>query len=200
MLWVCVTEFPAGAHNTKIATFTLRDTGAGWLMEMNFSQKGVEAAMINLHGKQALQGLDKKSYQKLVVDYVKSNFNLTVDGRQIKLGTGGVVLGSHQSDLKFILPEIPLQPLEAQVHIPMFNSTYDHTNLFRVYRGGKNISKFFLNEENDFEVNLFFTAQGAFEQPPKDDQLLTLGSGGLMLVLLLVVLILSRKKMKAQAC
>lgn len=197
LLWAAI--LPANAHDTKIATFTLRDTGAGWLVEMNFAQAGVDAAMIEEYGKQRLEELDKKSYQNLVVDYVKSNFNLTIDGKDITLGSGGIMLGSHQTDLKFILPEIPLQPIEAQVHIPMFGNTPDHTNLFRVYRGGKNLKKFFLNEESDFKIHLIFTSQGVFKQnpKPKDDQLLILGSGSLFLASVMAIVLFSRKKLKA---
>ena len=63
ILWVGATVFPAVAHNAKIATFTLRDTGAGWLVEMNFAQAGVDAAMLEQHGETKIKGIDKKDYQ-----------------------------------------------------------------------------------------------------------------------------------------
>lgn len=185
------------AHNTKIATFTLRDTGAGWLVEMNFAQAGVDATMIEIHGSEKLENLDKKSYQNLIVQYVKSNFILTVDGEEIKLRNGGIMLGSHQTDLKFVLPEMPAHPEKAQVHIPMFGNTYNHTNLFRIYRGGKNITKFFLSEDNDFEVKLAFTQEGivALEKHTNDNPYLMLSGGGLMLAIVMVIAF-SRKKLR----
>ncbi|SMD34596.1 hypothetical protein SAMN04488029_2092 [Reichenbachiella faecimaris] len=199
MLWMSTVLNSGAAHNSKMATFTLRDTGAGWLVEMNFAQAGVDAAMIEHYGKSKILGIEKKAYQDLVINYVKSNFHLTVDGREIALRNGGILIGSHQTDLKFILPEIPLQPSEAKVYIPMFGTTYNHTNLFRVYRGGKNITKFFLNEDNDFEANLIFTSRGVFQQDqkPQEGQLLMLGSGGLFFGLVLVIVFFSRKKLKA---
>ncbi|WP_420580370.1 hypothetical protein [Reichenbachiella sp.] len=190
--------FSAVAHNAKIATFTLRDTGAGWLVEMNFAQAGIDATMIETHGSEKLEKLDRKSYQNLIVEYVKSNFHLTVDGEIIKLRNGGIMLGSHQTDLKFVLPEMPPHPAEAQVYIPMFGNTYNHTNLFRIYRGGKNITKFFLSEDNGFNVDLSFTSRGivAVEKEPRPDQFFMLSGGGIMLAIVMVIAF-SRKKLKA---
>ncbi|MEO9805217.1 MAG: hypothetical protein ABJF04_18310 [Reichenbachiella sp.] len=197
LLFIGATAFSAVAHNAKIATFTLRDTGAGWMIEMNFAQAGVDAAMIEEHGKQNLEGLSQRVYQDLVVDYVKSNFNLIVDGKRINLETGGIMMGSHQTDLKFVLPNLPLQPTKAFVYIPMFGTTYNQTNLFRIYRGGKNITKFFLSEDNDFKVDLTFTPDGvlAVEKETQDNKILMLGSGGIMLGTLLAIMLISRKKL-----
>ncbi|WP_422361050.1 hypothetical protein [Reichenbachiella sp.] len=198
ILLIGSTVFNTVAHNAKIATFTLRDTGAGWLVEMNFAQAGVDATMIEIHGSEKLENLDKKSYQNLIVEYVKSNFNLKVDGEVIKLKNGGIMLGSHQTDLKFVLPEMPPHPGEAQIYIPMFGNTYNHTNLFRIYRGGKNITKFFLSEDNGFNVDLNFTPIGivAVEKEPRADQFFMLSGGGLMLAIVMVIAF-SRKKLKA---
>lgn len=192
-LAICLAE----GHNTQIATFTMRDTGAGWLMAMNLAQAGVDAALIEKHGKQKINGLDRKAYQNLVVDYVKANFKLNVDGKDIKLGSGSIVLGSHQTDLKFVLPDVPIHPQEAHVNIPMFSTSDNHTNLFRVYRGGKKIAKLFLSENNDFKVDLIFTSQGiiAKEKKEKNDHFLMMSGGSLMLGLVLVIA-LSRRKMK----
>lgn len=192
ILLIIATVFPAVAHNAKIATFTLRDTGAGWFIEMNFAQAGVDAAMIEKHGKQKLADLSKKTYQNLVIDYVKSNFNLVVDGEEIRLGSGGINLGTHQTDLKFVLPNLPLQPGTAQVHIPMFGSSYNHTNLFRIYRGGKNVTKFFLSEDNDFKVELNFTTNEILAV--QREVPLMLGSGGIVLGIFLSIMLLYKKR------
>lgn len=196
IIFISATVFSGVAHNTKIATFTLRDTGAGWYIEMNFAEAGVKAAMIEEHGKQTLSALSEERYKALILDYAKSNFQLTVDKRRIKLGDGGIMLGPHQTDLKFMLPGLPLRPSEAQIRIPMFGSTYDHTNLFRIYRGGKNISKFYLNDDNDFSVALNFTAQGVVvvQEESSPPSFVILGTSGMALGLWLSFTILAKKK------
>lgn len=197
-MFMCAIAFQCLAHNAKIATFTLRDTGAGWLVEMNFAQAGVDAAMVEIYGVEKLRSIDKNVYQNLIVDYVKTNFHLTVNGHQIKLGSGGIMLGSHQTDLKFVLPDMPVQPEHAEIYLPLFGDTYNHTNLFRIYRGGKNITKFFLSEDNDFRVNIAFTPQGIIEEhhEPESKPFLMVSGGGLMLVLIMVIAF-SGKKIKA---
>lgn len=148
--------FSVTAHNSKIATITLRDTGAGWIAELNFAQASVDAAMEHHLGKGELKDISRDAYRDEVVAYVKSNFHLQVDGQEILLENGGIMLGSHQTDLKFVLPGIPQQPENMKVYVPMFGTSYNHTNLFRIYRGGDKMTKFFLSEDNDFRVNLNF--------------------------------------------
>lgn len=190
-------DIESKAHNAKIATFTLRDTGAGWFVEMNFAQAGVDAAMIEEHGKAKLERISKQAYQSMVVDYVKDNFHLNVDGNPVPLKSGGISLGSHQTDLKFVLPDLPLQPERAVVYIPMFGNTYNQTNLFRIYRGGKDMTKFFLSEDNDFRVSLKFTPQGivATEEPKSSTtNLVMLSSSGVGLAILILLILSARRK------
>lgn len=198
MLLFVATVFPAVAHNDDVATYTLRDTGAGWLVEMNFAQARLDAAMIKQHGNGHLDRMAKKDYQHLIVEYVKSNFSLKVDGKEVELGHGGIIIGSNQTDLKFIIPDIPLQPVSASVQSTMFEESEDYTNILSIYRSGQTIAKFYLNEDNDYSVDLIFTSQGVFEQSPKpkDDQLLMLGSGGIFLAMVMGIILFSRKKLK----
>lgn len=158
-------------HNPKIATITLRDTGAGWIVEMSFAQAGIDVAMERELGTTVFQTIERDTYQDKIVEYIKANFNLTVDGNEIVLEQGGILLGSHQTDVKFVLPDVPLQPQSAEVYIPMFEDTYNHTNIFRIYRGGGNLTKFFLSEDNDFSVNIKFDPHGLATAVKQKDQI-----------------------------
>lgn len=145
--------FQVIAHNAKIATFTLRDTGSGWFIEMNFAQAGVDAAMIHEYGEKKLNQIDRDLYKELFLNYIREHFSLMVDAEKIAFTDGGIKLGSHQTDVKFILPSID-HPQLIEVDLPMFHQAYNQTNIFRIYRGGAQLTKFFLSEDNDFYVRI----------------------------------------------
>ena len=145
----------AYAHNAKIATYTLRDTGSGWYIEMSFAQASIDAMMDKKLGGN-LDDIELDEYKHEVFEYIKENFELEVNGRNIPLGDGGIMLGSHQTDLKFVIPTLPDHPESMMVHIPAFRDAYNHTNIFRIYRGGDQLHKFFLSADNDFESSLLF--------------------------------------------
>ena len=155
-----VLAFQAAAHNAKISTLTLRDTGSGWIIEMAFAQATIDAEMLRSHSKEELEEMPRSLYQDKVVEYVKDHFNLVVDGGSIILQEGGIMLGSHQTNLKFVLPGIPDQPTNVEAFLPMFSNSYNHTNIFRIYRGEGTMTKFFLSSDNDFRTSLAFTPDG----------------------------------------
>ncbi|MEP1033008.1 hypothetical protein [Ekhidna sp.] len=189
--------FQTMAHNAKIATYTLRDTGAGWFIEMNFAQAAVDAQMLKMHDKEVLSKMNKDDYKKSFLKYLTENIHLRVDGKKIKFVSGGILLGSHQTDVKYILPEISGHPQNMSVYLPMFEHIYNQTNLFRIYRGGDKFSKFFLSTDNDFSANLKFTGQGIISVNKAPSNNLALISGVvvlLFLVLVAVVLIKNRLK------
>lgn len=53
---------------------------------------------------------------------VRNRFNLRVDGKLISLTEGGIMLGDHQTNLKFVLPEISLQPRSLEAFVPLLAS------------------------------------------------------------------------------
>ena len=148
------------AHNAKISTLTLRDTGAGWIVEMSFAQASIDAAMLRQFGEEKVLAFEREAYRDEVIAYVRSRFHLTVDGMKIPLEHGGIRLGSHQTDLKFSLPQIPKHLRHINVHIPLFEEEYKHTNIFRIYRGGHQMTKFFLSSDNDFQLVLEVKPEG----------------------------------------
>lgn len=155
-LWLCV-GFVSMAHNAKIATYTLRDTGVGWMIEINFAQAGLLAMAEKDLGETDFAALDEAALKSYLIEQVQQNFSLEVDGINVPLKNGGVLMGNHQTNFKYVLPEIPLNPQQLMVHIPMCSNVHNQTNIFRIYRGGEHMSKFFLSEDNDFEIQLEFS-------------------------------------------
>ncbi|MEO9869247.1 hypothetical protein [Ekhidna sp.] len=186
------------AHNAKIATYTLRDTGAGWFVEMNFAQSAIDAQMIKIHGKDRLQEIDENDYKNLFLSYLRDNFKLRVDGKKVEFENGGILLGSHQTDVKFVLPEIPLNPKYLSVYLPMFEDVYNQTNLFRIYRGGESFTKFFLSEDNEFSVNAEITSNGiiAVDQPVTSNSIAVIAGGMTLLILIISTIALFRSRIQ----
>lgn len=148
----------AVAHNSKIATYTLRDTGSGWFIEMAFAQASIDGAMDEILDVNPAE-LSSDDYKNQVISYIKNHFRLEANNRVIPLGEGGILLGSHQTDMKFLLPEMPSNLENINVVISAFDFSYNHTNIFRIYRGGERVSKFFLSADNDFTADLMINEQ-----------------------------------------
>ncbi|MEM9338819.1 MAG: hypothetical protein AAGA66_08840 [Bacteroidota bacterium] len=189
--------FSVTAHNAKISTLTLRDTGVGWIIEMAFAQSSIDAEMKRQYDEESLQQLSEAAYKKTVVKYIKDHFYLKVDEIEVSLREGGIMMGDHQTDLKFVLPEIPNHPQTIEAHIPFFESSFNHTNIFRVYRGGDRMTRTFLSSENDFGFRGTFTPNG-IEETASDSEISydTQNQAGIVLGGLLVigiVLIVGRK-------
>lgn len=177
------------AHNAKISTFTLRDTGAGWMVEMAFAQASIDVAMQNIFDEYQLKNFTSEEYRNEVIDYVKEHFHLKANGINIELDDGGIMLGNHQANLKFVLPQIPINPDKMKVYIPMFGNMFNHTNIFRIYRGGAKVDKVFLSSDNDFRANVEFTKEGmiSFNKEPIGNEfpwIKTLSFGLMLLTLM----------------
>ncbi|MEP1097535.1 MAG: hypothetical protein ABJG78_20630 [Cyclobacteriaceae bacterium] len=196
-IFLCAAVLQAAAHNAKISTLTLRDTGAGWIIEMAFAQATIDAEMLRSHSKEELEKLPRSEYQDRIVEYVRDHFNLIVDGRNIVLQDGGIMLGSHQTNLKFVLPEIPDRPMKMEAFLPMFGASYNHTNIFRIYRGEGTMTKFFLSSENEFRTAFEFTPEGIVEVDSREQANLNTGLQTLLILgISLFALILISKRFR----
>ena len=183
-------------NNAKIATYTLRDTGEGWFIEMNFAQAAIDAEMQKIYSEEQLTGIGEDEYKKMFLAYLHAHVVLRVDGEKIPFESGGILLGSHQTDVKYVLPQIPSQPQTMSVYLPMFEEVYKQTNLFRIYRGGGKFTKFFLSADTDFSVNIAFTDEGivATDGPPPSNRFAMISGGVMLLILALsVVRLVSRR-------
>ncbi|ANQ47476.1 hypothetical protein MY04_0093 [Flammeovirga sp. MY04] len=139
------------AHNPKIATYNLRDTGIGWYLEMSFARSTLDKQMIQLHGEDLVKNSTKAEYQKLIVNYLMDHIFIEADGTDLAFGQGGIRLGDHQTDLKYIIKSLS-DPQHLNVKINTFEEERNHTNLFRIYKGDVQIGKYFLSEENQFST------------------------------------------------
>lgn len=142
-------------HNPLSASYYLKVGPQASILHINLSQVGLEQALLQKHGAAALKDLDPKQWKELIVAYVKSNFHLTMDRQAISLEEGGIKLGSHQTDLKFVLPPWPQAVQEIKVHIPAFQENDYHQSIFSYDLAGKK-DKVILGPNNDYRATLTF--------------------------------------------
>ncbi len=176
------------AHNSKITTCNLSLFEGTWVMQLSFAQASLDAAMEKNFPREAYSELPEYEIKQWIVDYVRSRIIISIDAERLELGAGGILLGSHQTDLKFTIPDLPLFPDEMTIRVPICENSNNHTNLLRIYQGDQ-MSKFFLSADNDFEVKVRFEEDAvvAIEERPKSDltkTLVILGIGGLLLLML----------------
>lgn len=118
------------AHNPLSARYHLEAGTQASVLTINLSQDGVNQALLQTHDRQVLEALPRKQFEELIVDYVKRFFSLSVNNRKVVLQQGGIKLGAHQTDLKFVLPAFTEQIEEIDVHIPAFKENDDHQTIF----------------------------------------------------------------------
>lgn len=141
-------------HNSKISTYTLVNTGKGWYVEMAFAQSTIDAVMQEQFGYE-LEGMSRDEYKANVIDYIKRHFELVANGEIISLGEGGILLGNHQTDMKFVLPGMPINLVSLDAQLSAFENSHNHTNILRVYENEKRLGRFFLSSDNDFSLYAF---------------------------------------------
>ncbi|WP_281615187.1 hypothetical protein [Flammeovirga sp. SubArs3] len=137
------------AHNPLSAKFYLEKQDSQGLLSIYLSQDGVDAALLKAYGEKEFENYTVGQYKSLIVRYIKEKFKLNINGKEIILLDGGIKLGKHQTDLKFITTEVPSKIHTLKVQIEAFSENEDHQSLF-VYKIGESNGKAILSNRNDF--------------------------------------------------
>lgn len=188
---ICLSGITVNAHNPLSSKYHLETSIDASLLTINLSQDGVNQVLINEYGRDYTEKLDQKEFKELIINYVKKNFTLTIDGKLIELGQGGIRLGSHQTDLKFIIKTVSKKINTIQVEIPAFKENGAHQTIFSYTINGKN-DKVILCNKNDYKSKINFREHQASLLSP---QMLAVVSTILALVVL-IQLLFKRNKMK----
>lgn len=92
----------------------------------------------------------------MIIKYFKKSISiLSKNGEKIKLGEGGIKLGTHQISLKFILEDFPKVTSGLKVMIDSFSENANQINILRLLINGEK-RKYFLKKTNDFSTNILF--------------------------------------------
>lgn len=138
------------AHNPLSATYYAEVKENLGILNIYLAQGGVDHAMLSNLGKDKVSKMSQLEYKQAIVDYVKSNFTLKVDQKAINLKEGGIKLGDHQTDLKFVFEPFDKSYNTVSVDIPAFKENYNHQTIFSFnFFDSKN--KLILSKNNDYK-------------------------------------------------
>lgn len=156
-LIVMVSPFLSFGHNPLSARYHFEAGENTSLLTINLSQDGVNHLLSKIVSPEKLKTITSVELKELIVDYIKSNFNLSIDKEQIELKKGGIKLGSHQTDLKFVLPPFSKEAQKIDIHIPAFKENGNHQTIFSYTIKGKS-DHLILRSSNDFQSTILLSA------------------------------------------
>lgn len=142
-------------HNPLSARYHLEGGNQASLLTINLSQHGLHRALVKNYDQKWLENLSVLEYEQVTVDYIKSNFELSIDEEALQLGKGGIKLGTHQTDLKFVLPPIVETSSKVEVRISAFKESENHQTIFS-YTIGDIKGHEILSSQNEFSETILF--------------------------------------------
>lgn len=133
----------AHAHNRDVATFVIEPVAAsakgpdgpaarGWLLSMHLPSTALYAATVIGLDPTARSALTERAFKARAVAYLKRHVRVTRGDQPIALGSGGIRLGPHQSDLRFLLVGMPVDGGPLTVEIDAFSEDGHQSNVLKV--------------------------------------------------------------------
>lgn len=148
-----ISPFCSFAHNPLSAKFELIAGEDASLLNINLSQGGLSKTLNDTYGKEEIEKLSSKEYKELIIKYIKDNFILKIEGQTLGIEAGGIKFGSHQTDLKFLMPSISKTANEMEIEIRAFSENENHQNIF-YYTFYQKKGHLILSESNSFKADL----------------------------------------------
>ncbi|WP_397363151.1 hypothetical protein [Olleya sp. R77988] len=143
------------AHNPLSAMYYLEVKEDLGILNISLSQTGLNEALKKHYSSSNVVELSAIEYKQLAVRYLKENFNLNINGETIVLSEGGIKLGNHQTDAKFIVKDLPKTFKTLNIDINAFKENKNHQTVFSVLLNG-NTSKVVLNKNKDYTASVVF--------------------------------------------
>lgn len=144
------------SHNTQQSSFKLflSDNNDNFI-EIILSQYGVEQALINKYPDLNLQSITPKDFKELLVQHLKQNISMSVDGNPLNIGGGLIKLGSHQTNVRFKVNNFKGNPKYLDVNASCFQENEKQNNIFTVTYNGLT-ARANLSAENMFQSRYVF--------------------------------------------
>ncbi|MBU2938568.1 hypothetical protein KO494_03350 [Lacinutrix sp. C3R15] len=143
------------AHNPLSAMYYLEVKENVSILNISLAQNGLDEALKKHYSNIDFETLPTVEYKQLAVKYLKENFNLHINSKSVALLEGGIKLGNHQTDAKFILSELPKNFKSLNVEVKAFIENNHHQTIFSLLFN-ENTSKVILNETNNYKSALIF--------------------------------------------
>lgn len=140
------------AHNPNTASVIISPINGVWVVQFTISQQGANYALNNYYNNKDLNSIEIKEYKELYINYLRNKLSLIVDNKQIKLSSAGIKLGDHQTDIKFLLSDFPLNYSLVKLKLPIFEENKQQNTVVRFLENNKTIRKV-MNKSNGFEMS-----------------------------------------------
>lgn len=163
---IALSTLSAMAHNPLTAKFELSTSSQDFaLLNIYLSQTGLHQALIKFYTDIDFETISEKSYKELTVDYIKAHTQIKADDVKLIINEGGIKLGSHQTDLKFLIKNYPSSVDEISVTIDAFKQNENHHTVFW-WKDSNRKRKVILSENNAFsgDINLSNTQGVLYSQ------------------------------------
>ncbi|WP_159023870.1 hypothetical protein [Formosa sp. L2A11] len=143
------------AHNPLSAAYYLEVKENLGILNVSLSQVGFQEALVKHYSDLDLDALSNDEYKMLAVKYIKEHFKLEINGEDVVLLNGGLKLGNHQTDLKFITSKLPEVFKTLDLNINAFTENEHHQTIFSLLLN-ENTSKVILSEKNNYSASMSF--------------------------------------------
>ncbi len=143
------------AHNPLSAMYYLEMKDNLDILNISLSQTGFQEALNKHYPNIEFDKVSNLEYKQLAVAYIKENFNLNINGNQVYLLKGGLKLGNHQTDFKFVTAKLPEQFNTLTVKINAFKENEHHQTIFSWSLQGIS-DKVILTEHNGYSATVEF--------------------------------------------
>lgn len=148
------------AHDHNLATFTIENLEGRWVLKIDFTTTAIYSALNEKYDGN-LEDLTEKEFKEMVVKYFQETIHLSMDNKMaVEIGGGGIKLGSHSSQLVFLLPNFSDDWNLLKCNITCFEDNDKQTNLIRIKKVRGKTFKEFLRPENQFQTIFFNNTQG----------------------------------------
>lgn len=160
VLWVLVFTFvTAKAHNPNTTSVVFSPINGIWTVHLLISQEGANYALNQYYSQIDLPNQPVDRYKELYMDYIKSHIQLKLDDKKMPLGSGGIKLGNHQTDIRFLLSSFPNKYETVELNLSVFKENENQNTVVRFIDGDKEFRKV-LNLKNGFTFSFENTPTG----------------------------------------
>lgn len=158
--FLCVVAFyssVASAHSTLFATYIMKKSDEGWHLSANFPLYSVHKVLLEQYTEQQLLKAGEYN-QDIVIEYLLNNISVMANNKHtVKLTRQSIVLDNHQSQIKFVVNNMPDEVEQLSFKVTAMSKNPGHSNLVRVLLGeGKRNKKVVLHARNNFQGDISF--------------------------------------------
>lgn len=142
------------AHNPLTAKVELNTRVVDMpMLHIYLSQTGLHQALVKYYDTTNFNAISRNEYKKLAVQYLKDHIQLVADDTPLAIGEGGIKLGSHQTDLRFLIKNFPQKVQQLQTTIDIGKENGNHHTVFWWLKKDAS-SKVVLSQQNNFQSTI----------------------------------------------